>query len=126
MPQFSDALRGYAFAIHQRDRFRCRYCGLDGTQSFASWTMLCWDHLLPRGHRSRDDLDYIVTACSFCNAADNRYFDLLAKRGLAVDDLTPEQLVLQRKPFVEATRKAYREFWRSNVSSVTPANGLTG
>lgn len=31
MPGFTDALRGYAFAVHKRDGFKCRYCGLDGT-----------------------------------------------------------------------------------------------
>jgi hypothetical protein len=35
MPGFDDALRGYAYPIHKRDGFRCRYCGLNGTQSFA-------------------------------------------------------------------------------------------
>lgn len=115
MPNFSDSLRGYAFPIHQRDGFRCRYCGLDGTNSFSNWTTLSWDHLLPRGHRNRDNPDYIVTSCNFCNTADNRYFDSLTKRGLTLDDLTPEQLVSQRKPFVDATRKAYEGFWRENV-----------
>ncbi len=76
MAGFDDALRGYAYPIHRRDGFRCRYCGLDGTKSFASWLSLHWDHLLPKGHPHRDDPDFIVTACMFCNVADNRYFDL--------------------------------------------------
>jgi hypothetical protein len=49
MVAFDDALRGYAYPIHCRDGFRCRYCGLDGTKSFASWLSLHWDHLLPKG-----------------------------------------------------------------------------
>jgi hypothetical protein len=122
MPQFSDALRGYAFSIHQRDGFRCRYCGLDGTKSFDHWAALSWDHLLPRGHHNRDNRDYIVTACRFCNTADNRYFDSLMKRGLTLDNLTPEQLISQRKPFVEATRKTYDDFWRRHVLSANPTN----
>lgn len=74
MPGFTDALRGYAFAVHQRDGFCCRYCHeIDGTRSFAEWLSLSWDHLLPKGHLHRDDPDYIVTACMFCNTADNRY-----------------------------------------------------
>src|SRR6266852_1853147 len=55
MPRFDDALRGYAYPIHKRDGFRCRYCGLDGTQTFASWLSLSWDHLLPKGDPRRDD-----------------------------------------------------------------------
>lgn len=27
MASFSDALRGYAYPVHRRDGFRCRYCG---------------------------------------------------------------------------------------------------
>jgi hypothetical protein len=115
MPAFTDALRGYAFPIHRRDGFRCRYCGLDGTAGFARWLSLTWDHLLPKGHPNRDDPDYIVTACAFCNTADNRYFDLAVERGLRFNGLTPEQLVEQRRPYVEATRLSYQEFWREHV-----------
>lgn len=114
--KFTDALRGYAFAVLQRDGFRCRYCGLDGTASFSAWLSLSWDHLLPRDHPNRDNPTYIVASCIFCNAADNRYFDQATKRGLSLEGLTPEQLVEQRKPYVEATRTEYQEFWEANVA----------
>ena len=81
MAGFSDSLRGYAYPIHQRDGFRCRYCGLDGTQSFGNWPSLSWDHLLPKGKPNRDNAEYIVTACMFRNTADNRYFDFVEKHG---------------------------------------------
>lgn len=116
MAGFTDALRGYAFPVHKRDKFKCRYCGLDGTASFANWLSLSWDHLLPRGHPERDNLNYIVTACMFCNTADNRYFDNALKRGLQFDGLTPDELVAQRLSYVERTREHYEEFWRQNVS----------
>lgn len=115
MAGFTDALRGYAHSIHKRDGFRCRYCRLDGTGSFATWLSLSWDHLLPKSDPRRNDPDYIVTACLFCNVADNRYFDLAEKRGLRFDGLTPDELVAQRLPYVEATRQSYREFWDKNV-----------
>jgi hypothetical protein len=115
MPGFTDALRGYAFPVHKRDNFKCRYCGLDGTASFANWLSLSWDHLLPRGHPERDNLEYIVTACMFCNTADNRYFDNALKRGLQFNGLTPDELVAQRLSYVERTRDRYEEFWRQNV-----------
>lgn len=117
MPGFTDALRGYAFEVHQRDHFRCRYCGLDGKHSFASWLSLSWDHLLPRGHPERDNLEYIVTACMFCNTADNRYFDNALERGLRFDGLTPEELVAQRTPYVQRTRDSYQEFWEQHVAA---------
>jgi hypothetical protein len=117
MPKFDDALRGYAFPIHARDAFCCRYCGLDGTASFSNWLALSWDHLLPKGHPNRDNPDYIVTACFFCNVADNRYFDLAQRRGLTFDALSPDELVAQRRPFVEATRRSYEAFWREKVEN---------
>jgi 5-methylcytosine-specific restriction endonuclease McrA len=69
MPGFTDALRGYALAVHRRDGFQCRYCGLDGAATFAAWLSL-----YPKGRPNRDNPDYLVTACMFCNTADNRYF----------------------------------------------------
>jgi 5-methylcytosine-specific restriction endonuclease McrA len=115
MTKFDDSLRGYAFPIHQRDGFKCRYCGVDGSHSFDTWLKLSWDHLLPKDHPDRDNPDYIVTACSFCNTADNRYFDLASKRGLRFDGLTPDELVAQRLPYVQATRQSYWEFWEKQV-----------
>lgn len=115
MPSYTDALRGYAFQVHKRDYFKCRYCGADGAKSFEIWLTLSWDHLLPKGHADRDDPNYIVTACNFCNTADNRYFDLAAKRGIKFDGLTPDELVAQRLPYVMKTRESYREFWEKNV-----------
>jgi hypothetical protein len=71
--------------------------------------------LLPKNDPRREDPDYIVTACMFCNVADNRYFDLAEKRGLSFEGLTPDELVAQRLPYVEATRQNYRKFWDENV-----------
>jgi len=115
MASFTDSLRGYAFPVHKRDNFICQYCGVDGTQSFDTWLSLSWDHLLPKGHSNRDNLEFIVTACNFCNTADNRYFDLAEKRGLRFDGLTPDELVAQRMPYVQATRQSYRDFWEQRV-----------
>jgi hypothetical protein len=123
MPGFDDALRGYALPVHKRDGFRCRYCGLDGTASFAKWLSLSWDHLLPRGHLNRDNLDFIVTACMFCNTADNRYFDMAEKRGLRFDGLTPDELVAQRSVYVAATRAKYEEFWNEHVRPSAVSSG---
>jgi 5-methylcytosine-specific restriction endonuclease McrA len=117
MPNHDDALRGYAFAVLKRDGFRCRYCGLDGTASFSNWLALSWDHLLPKGHPKRDDSEFIVAACSFCNCADNRYFDNAAKRNLTFDGKSQQELVEQRLPFIERTRREYREFWEQNVAT---------
>jgi 5-methylcytosine-specific restriction endonuclease McrA len=116
MPKPTDSLRGYAFKILQRDHFTCVYCGADGAQSFETWLTLSWDHLLPKGHPQRNNQEYIVAACNFCNTADNRYFDLAEQRGLKFDQLTREELVAQRLPYVLKTRQSYRQFWEENVA----------
>ena len=101
---FGDALRGYAYAVHKRDVFKCQYCGLDGSASFENWIRLSLDHLLPKEHPERNNPAFTVTACMFCNTADNHYFLNAAKRGVTFDALTPEQLVEQRKPYVLKVR----------------------
>lgn len=115
MGKFTDSLRGYAYDIHKRDEFKCCYCGIDGKHSFDVWLTLSWDHLLPKGHLNRDNPEYIVTACQFCNTADNRYFELAEKRGLSFDRLSPEELIAQRRPYVETTRDSYYQFWQEKV-----------
>lgn len=117
MSSFDDSLRGYSFKIHKQENFTCRYCGADGTKSFDTWLSLSRDHLLPTWHPDRDNPDYIVTACKFCNTADNRYFDQAKERGLKFDELTPDELVAQRLPYVQKVRQAYRDFWVKNVNA---------
>ncbi len=99
----------------QRDKFICRYCGLDGKEAFASWLSLSEDHLLPKGHPKRDDPDFIVTACQFCNVADNQYFRRAKERGIQFEGLSQEELVSQRRPYVDKVRRDYRSFWEAHV-----------
>jgi hypothetical protein len=115
MPGFTDSLRHYSFKVHKRDGFKCRYCDLDGTLSFANWLCLSLDHLLPPGHANRNNPDFTVTACQFCNTSDNLYFTHAEKRGLQFDGKTPDELIAQRLPYVEKTRASYREFWEQTV-----------
>lgn len=119
MPKFTDSLRGYAHKILERDGFKCRYCGLDGSRNYDSWLALSWDHLLPRNHLERDNPEYIVAACHFCNTADNKYFQNALKRGITFEGLSQAQLIAQRKEYVEKTRATYHEFWLKNVSQPT-------
>lgn len=119
MSRFDDSLRGYSYEIHKRDNFICRYCGADGTKSFETWLTLSSDHLLPKGHPKRNDPDFIVTACSFCNVADNLYFKHAEKRGLKFDRLTPDELVEQRLPYIQTVREKYKAFWEEKVRTST-------
>ncbi|MBA3871493.1 MAG: hypothetical protein H0X30_20300 [Anaerolineae bacterium] len=119
MTSFDDSLRGYSSEIHQRDNYTCRYCGADGKTSFATWLTLSSDHLLPKGHPERDNPKYIVTACGFCNAADNRYFDKAIAEGFDFNAplLSPDILVHRRLPYVLKTRQAYQEYWEEKVKT---------
>jgi len=117
MPKYNDSLRGYGFSIHQRDHFRCRYCGLDGTTSFANWTSLSCDHLLPLGDTRRNNSDFIVTACMFCNTADNQYFRQAHVRNLTFENKSPDDLVEQRRLHVNRTRNSYKTFWEEHVKT---------
>lgn len=116
MAKHTDSLRGYSFDTHCRDDFTCIYCGADGNKSFETWLTLSRDHLLPQGHPQRDNPDYIVTACQFCNTADNHYFERAQKEGFSFDGLTPEQLIKRRKLCVMKTREDYRAFWDKKVN----------
>ena len=117
MSKFDDSLRGYGHEIHQRDNFTCRFCGADGTKSFDTWLTLAVDHLLPKGYEKRENAEYKVTSCGFCNTVDNHYFSKAEARGLKFDNMSPEQLVAQRKEWVEKRRQEYRRFWENEVSA---------
>ena len=117
MKKYTDSLRGYSHAVHKRDRFKCRFCGLDGTRSLDAWLNLSLDHLLPPNHPNRDKIKFMVTACKFCNTADNLYFKHAKKRGLQFDGLSPEELVKQRQIYVNETRTSYEKFWKKMVKS---------
>ena len=114
MASFTDALRDYAYKIHKRDGFRCQFCGLDGS-TWPNWLSLSVDHLLPKRHPLRDEDDFIVTACMFCDTADNQYFRHAEKRGLKFDEMTPQELIQQCKPYVGKVRSDYKEFLDRNV-----------
>lgn len=107
MTKYNDALRGYAYPVHKRDGFKCIYCRLDGTQ-WPNWLFLSWDHLLPPGHPQRENLDYIVTACRFCNEVHNKTI-------FPVEGKNPAELVKQKREFVLKRREEYYEFFKTEV-----------
>ena len=105
------SLTGYGLPIHRRDGFKCRYCGADGTKSFDTWLTLSVDHLLPPNHPRREEEAFKVTACRFCNEADNRYFS----KNQGLDNLSPDELFQLRKKAVLEVRASYQEFWIKEV-----------
>lgn len=107
MAKLEGSLGGYAHEVHKRDNFVCRYCGLDGKQ-WPNWLYLSVDHLLPQGHPKREQPEFKVTACRFCNEVRNR-------TPRAVEGKSPEQLVDEKRPDVLAARAEYKRFWEENV-----------
>ena len=106
--QYNDALRGYAYPIHERDGFKCVYCGLNGTD-WPAWLFLSQNHLLPKSHPLRDNCNYIVTACRFCNEACNRTrFDVEGKK--------PEEIIAVKKGAIMKVRSKYKQFYEQKVN----------
>jgi 5-methylcytosine-specific restriction endonuclease McrA len=84
--------------IYERDGFRCRYCGFDGS-SFEAWPFLIVDHINPRG--PRDDPANLATCCRRCNDWKGP---------------TPCESVEQAKDIITQAGKLNREFWEQNVA----------
>jgi 5-methylcytosine-specific restriction endonuclease McrA len=53
--------------ILERDRYRCRYCGLDGLASFENSLIMTVDFLHPRARKGKKIETNLVTACRPCN-----------------------------------------------------------
>lgn len=65
-PRTSNVGKRRAFAVFNRDGFKCYYCGrTPKTENIV----LHADHVHPRSLGGTDTADNIVTACSVCNAS---------------------------------------------------------
>ena len=53
--------------ILTRDKFRCQYCGLDGTASMDNALVMTVDFVVPRVARGKRDPSNLVAACRTCN-----------------------------------------------------------
>ena len=61
--------------ILERDRYRCRYCGLDGMASFENSLVMTVDFVVPRARKGKKDPSNLVAACRSCNVIKgNRLF----------------------------------------------------
>src|SRR5579872_4865222 len=87
-----------AMKVFRRDRFRCRYCGLDGLRDFESWLILTIDHVQPHAKGGQRLMDNLVTACQPCNL-------LKGKRIYKSLQEAQESVLAQR----EAWRRVYHD-----------------
>jgi 5-methylcytosine-specific restriction endonuclease McrA len=53
--------------ILERDDYVCRYCGLDGRQSFENALVMRVDFVVPRAHKGKKNPDNLVACCTPCN-----------------------------------------------------------
>ena len=53
--------------VLERDKYCCRYCGLDGTASFRDALIMSVDFVYPRAHKGRKDSSNLVACCRPCS-----------------------------------------------------------
>jgi 5-methylcytosine-specific restriction endonuclease McrA len=82
--------------VLERDKYCCRYCGLDGTATFENALIMSVDFVVPRAHKGRNDPDNLVACCRPCNMI----------KGKRVYDSFEEA-----KAYVLARRKDLRTAW---------------
>jgi 5-methylcytosine-specific restriction endonuclease McrA len=63
------------YRILERDRYSCRYCGLDGMANFENSLVMTVDFVVPRARKGKKDPSNLVAACRPCNVIKgNRVF----------------------------------------------------
>jgi 5-methylcytosine-specific restriction endonuclease McrA len=87
--------------ILQRDRFCCRYCGLDGAASFENSLIMSVDFIIPRARKGSKDPDNLVAACRPCNV-------IKGKRVFKDFD--------EAKGYVLTRRQELREQWKRRTA----------
>jgi hypothetical protein len=58
--------------VLERDQYRCRYCGLDGTASFENALIMSVDFVVPRARKGKKDPGNLVACCRPCNLIKGR------------------------------------------------------
>lgn len=58
--------------VLERDQYRCRYCGLDGTASFENALIMSVDFVVPRARKGKKDPGNLVACCRPCNMIKGR------------------------------------------------------
>ena len=59
-------------AVLERDKYCCRYCGLDGTTSFENALVMSVDFVFPRAHKGSKEPSNLVACCRPCNMIKGR------------------------------------------------------
>lgn len=117
MSYTSESLRGYGKMAFERDRWTCRYCGLD-CSSFELYPLLSVDHVIPRQQQNQitvdiDDERNLVTCCRACNSFGNR-------KKYTIPQSIPferqvEVVFRAKKELIAERREEWRKFYDENV-----------
>ena len=91
--------------ILMRDRFRCQYCGLDGTANFENAMMMTVDFVIPRALKGKNDPANLVAACRPCN---------VLKGGHRFASFQ------EAKDFVHGRREEERRKWAEMIAPLLP------
>ena len=113
----SESLRGYGKKQFERDRWKCRYCGLDCSR-FELWLFLCLDHIIPKQQQDEVDTDLDdprnhATACRMCNGFGNRTKFAIPKT--VAFDQQVASVFEQKKKVITEKRREWYGYWSKNV-----------
>src|ERR1700689_1617451 len=89
--------------VLERDRYRCRYCGLDGMASFENSLIMSVDFVIPRARKGKKDPRNLVAACRPCNVIKGqRSFDSFE----------------EAKDYIMQSRQKLRKEWEARVAAL--------
>jgi 5-methylcytosine-specific restriction endonuclease McrA len=89
--------------ILERDRYQCRYCGLDGLAGFENSLIMSVDFVVPRARKGKKEAANLVTSCRPCNVIKgNRVFGSLE----------------EAKAFVLQKREDLRSKWADKAARI--------
>ena len=67
MPMAKPLTSKEGHAVLARDRYHCRYCGLDAESNFENSLIMTVDFVLPRVLKGKKSAENLVAACRPCN-----------------------------------------------------------
>ena len=97
--------RPQGLSILERDKFRCQYCGLDGTVSFENALVMGVDFVVPRAQKGKKDPSNLVAWCRPCNVLKGRR---------AFGDFE------EAKAYVLEEREKLRKAWETRIPIPSP------
>lgn len=106
--RLNGTLVGWGRAVLIRDKFVCRYCGLDGKTDRRIWMQFSIDHVIPvssGGNRTSER--NMVACCRSCNS--------ITSRMTFVSMTTFKAAFSAKKKRIQERHKEYQTFWKNEV-----------